>query len=176
MDAIPTRALAAKDVEVKSISPYGIARSTVSEKPLDAEEIRKYDAWFKASMYLCLGMLYLRENPLLKAPLKVEHLKARLLGHWGSDAGQAFTWMHFNRLIKKYDLNALFVSGPGHGAPAVLSQSYLEGVYSEVYPYMSESEESDPMLHPRPQVRSTKVVNSDTLFPTLSVPFSTTRA
>ena len=141
MDAIPTRAPAGKDVEVKSISPYGIARSTVSEKPLDAEEIRKYDAWFKASMYLCLGMLYLRENPLLKAPLKVEHLKARLLGHWGSDAGQAFTWMHFNRLIKKYDLNALFVSGPGHGAPAVLSQSYLEGVYSEVYPYMSESEE-----------------------------------
>ena len=141
MDAIPTRALAAKDVEVKSISPYGIARSTVSEKPLDAEEIRKYDAWFKASMYLCLGMLYLRENPLLKAPLKVEHLKARLLGHWGSDAGQAFTWMHFNRLIKKYDLNALFVSGPGHGAPAVLSQSYLEGVYSEVYLEMSENEE-----------------------------------
>lgn len=132
---------AAKDVEVKSISPYGVARSTVSGKPLDAEEIRKYEAWFKASMYLCLGMLYLRENPLLKEPLKVEHLKARLLGHWGSDAGQAFTWMHFNRLIKKYDLNALFVSGPGHGAPAVLSQSYLEGVYSEVYPDMAENEE-----------------------------------
>ena len=132
---------AAEDVEVKSISPYGIARSTVSEKPLDAEELRKYEAWFKASMYLCLGMLYLRDNPLLKEPLKVEHLKARLLGHWGSDAGQAFTWMHFNRLIKKYDLNALFVSGPGHGAPAVLSQSYLEGVYSEVYPDKSETEE-----------------------------------
>jgi len=132
---------AADEVVAKSISPYGIARSTVAEKPLDAEELRKYDAWFRASMYLCLGMLYLRDNPLLKEPLKVEHLKARLLGHWGSDAGQAFTWMHFNRLITKYNLDALFVSGPGHGAPAVLSQSYLEGVYSEVYPDKSETEE-----------------------------------
>jgi xylulose-5-phosphate/fructose-6-phosphate phosphoketolase len=128
--------------EEKSISCYGAARSSFTdEKPLNAEEVRKYEAWFSASMYLCLGMLYLRENALLKEPLKKEHLKARLLGHWGSDAGQVFTWMHFNRLIKKYDLNALFVSGPGHGAPAVLSQSYLEGVYSEVYPDKSENEE-----------------------------------
>ncbi|KAJ5790378.1 uncharacterized protein N7518_007389 [Penicillium psychrosexuale] len=117
-----------------SISAYGEARSTVEGKPLDAETIRKMNAWFRASMYLCLGMLYLRDNPLLEEPLKLEHLKARLLGHWGSDAGQAFTWMHMNRLIKKYDLDVLFVSGPGHGAPAILSQSYLEGVYSEVYP------------------------------------------
>src|ERR1700691_297880 len=101
--------------EEKSISCYGAARSNFTdEKPLNAEEVRKYDAWFSASMYLCLGMLYLRENALLKEPLKKEHLKARLLGHWGSDAGQVFTWMHFNRLIKKYDLDALFVSGPGH--------------------------------------------------------------
>jgi xylulose-5-phosphate/fructose-6-phosphate phosphoketolase len=128
-------------VEAKSISPFGVARSTVSGKPLSAEELRKYDAWFRASMYLCLGMLYLRENALLTEPLKVEHLKARLLGHWGSDAGQSFTWMHMNRLIKKYDLNALFVSGPGHGAPAVLSSSYMEGVYSEVYPEISEDTE-----------------------------------
>ncbi|KAH6669589.1 XFP N-terminal domain-containing protein [Halenospora varia] len=128
------------NVEVKSISPYGVARSTCEDKPLDPEEIRKLDAYFRASMYLCLGMLYLKENPLLKEPLTKSHLKARLLGHWGSDAGQAFTWMHFNRLIKKYELDALFVSGPGHGAPAVLSQSYLEGVYSEVYPSMSENE------------------------------------
>jgi xylulose-5-phosphate/fructose-6-phosphate phosphoketolase len=128
-------------VAVESISAYGTARSTVSDKPLNSEEVRKIEAYFRASMYLCLGMIHLRENPLLKEPLKKEQLKARLLGHWGSDAGQAFTWMHFNRLIKKYDLDALFVSGPGHGAPAILSQAYLEGTYSEVYPDMSENEE-----------------------------------
>ncbi|PYH79053.1 D-xylulose 5-phosphate/D-fructose 6-phosphate phosphoketolase [Aspergillus uvarum CBS 121591] len=121
-----------------SISAYGAARSTIKGEPLDAEEIRKTDAYFRASLYLCLGMLYLRENVLLREPLKKEHLKARLLGHWGSDAGQSFTWIHMNRLIKKYDLNVLFVSGPGHGAPGILSQSYLEGVYSEVYPDKSE--------------------------------------
>jgi xylulose-5-phosphate/fructose-6-phosphate phosphoketolase len=132
---------AADEVVAKSISPYGIARSTVEGKPLTAEDVRKMDAYFRASMYLCLGMLYLRENALLKEPLKVEHLKARLLGHWGSDAGQSFTWLHMNRLIKKYDLDALFVSGPGHGAPGIISQSYLEGVYSEVYPDKAETEE-----------------------------------
>lgn len=132
---------AADEVKVESISAYGVARSTVTEKPLDAEEIRKYDAYFNASLYLCLGMLYLKDNPLLTKPLDKANLKARLLGHWGSDAGQVFTWMHFNRLIKKYDLDALFVSGPGHGAPAVLSQAYLEGTYTEVYPDKTEDEE-----------------------------------
>lgn len=99
------------------------------------------NAYFRASLYLCLGMLYLRDNPLLQEPLKREHLKQRLLGHWGSDAGQSFTWIHMNRLIKKYDLDTLFISGPGHGAPGVLSQSYLEGVYSEVYPDKTEDAE-----------------------------------
>ncbi|KAJ5446657.1 Xylulose 5-phosphate/Fructose 6-phosphate phosphoketolase [Penicillium cf. griseofulvum] len=132
--------MASKSAE-KSISAYGEARSTVEGKPLDAETVRKMNAYFRASMYLCLGMLYLRENPLLAEPLKLEHLKSRLLGHWGSDAGQSFTWMHMNRLIKKYDLDVLFVSGPGHGAPGIISQSYLEGVYSEVYPDKSEDTE-----------------------------------
>ena len=126
--------------EIESISAYGTARSTVSGQTLDAEDIRKLNAYFKASLYLCLGMLYLKDNPLLKQPLSKEHLKARLLGHWGSDAGQIFSWMHFNRMIKRYDLDAIFISGPGHGAPAVLSQSYLEGVYSEVYPSITEDE------------------------------------
>ena len=83
-------------------------------------------------------MLYLLENPLLREPLKPEHIKNRLLGHWGSDPGQTFTWVHLNRLIKKYDLDLIYLSGPGHGAPATLSNSYLEGVYSEVYPDKSE--------------------------------------
>ncbi|PLB54147.1 putative phosphoketolase, partial [Aspergillus steynii IBT 23096] len=130
----------ASNSEPLSLSAYGAARSTISGKLLSADEIRKTNAYFRASLYLCLGMLYLRENPLLKEPLKLEHIKARLLGHWGSDAGQSFTWMHMNRLIKKYDLDVLFVSGPGHGAPGILSQSYLEGVYSEVYPDKGEDE------------------------------------
>ena len=96
------------------------------------------DAYWRACNYLCVGMLYLLENPLLREPLKVEHIKNRLLGHWGSDPGQTFTWVHLNRLIKKYDLDLIYISGPGHGAPATLSNSYLEGVYSEVYPDKSE--------------------------------------
>jgi len=123
---------------VEAISAYGTARSTIKGSPLSPEELNKIDAYWRASLYLCVGMLYLKENPLLREPLKPEHTKARLLGHWGSDGGQAFTYIHFNRLINKYDLNAIFISGPGHGAPAVLSQAYLEGTYSEVYPDKSE--------------------------------------
>jgi len=122
----------------QAISAYGQARSTITGTPLSPDELEKIDAYWRASLYLSMGMLYLKENPLLREPLKREHIKARLLGHWGSDAGQSFTYIHFNRLINKYDLNAIFLSGPGHGAPAVLSNSYLEGTYSEVYPTMSE--------------------------------------
>ena len=121
-----------------AISAYGTARSTVQGAPLSPEELREIDDYWRASLYLCLGMLYLQDNPLLREPLKIEHIKPRMLGHWGSDAGQCFTYIHFNRLINKYDLNAIYVSGPGHGAPAVLSQGYLEGTYSEVYPDKTE--------------------------------------
>lgn len=122
----------------QSISSYGPARSTIKGAPLSPQELANIDAYWRASLYLCLGMLYLKDNPLLREPLAPEHTKPRLLGHWGSDAGQAFTYIHFNRLINKYDLNAIFISGPGHGAPAVLSQAYLEGTYSEIYPEKSE--------------------------------------
>ncbi|KAK9234748.1 XFP N-terminal domain-containing protein [Lipomyces kononenkoae] len=132
---------ASDDFSAESISAYGTARSTVKGTPLSKEEVKKVDDYFKASLYLCLGMLYLKQNPLLQESLKAEHLKTRLLGHWGSDAGQIFTYIHFNRLIKKYDLDSIFISGPGHGAPAVLSQAYLEGTYSEVYPDKSEDSE-----------------------------------
>jgi xylulose-5-phosphate/fructose-6-phosphate phosphoketolase len=97
------------------------------------------DAYWRACNYCCVGMLYLRANPLLREPLKVEHIKNRLLGHWGSDPGQTFTWVHLNRLIKKYGLDLIYISGPGHGAPATLSNSYLEGVYSEIYPDKSQN-------------------------------------
>jgi xylulose-5-phosphate/fructose-6-phosphate phosphoketolase len=122
----------------KSISAYGPARSTIKGTPLSPDELRKIDAYWQASLYLCLGMLYLKGNPLLRESLKLEHIKPRLLGHWGSDAGQCFTYIHFNRLVNKYDLNTIYISGPGHGAPSVLSQAYLEGTYSEIYPDKSE--------------------------------------
>ena len=118
-----------------------IAAKVSSRKPLAAEELRKMDAYWRACNYLCVGMLYLLENPLLKQPLQPEHIKQRLLGHWGSDPGQTFTWVHLNRLIKKYDLDMIYISGPGHGAPATLSNAYLEGTYSEVYPDKSQDEE-----------------------------------
>lgn len=125
--------------EDKQLSPFGPARATVSDQPLSKEEVNNYIKYWHASLYLCLGSLYLKHNPLLQEPLKLEHIKPRLLGHWGSDAGQSFTYIHMNRLIKKYDLDAFFVSGPGHGAPAVLTNSWLEGVYEEVYPEKGQS-------------------------------------
>jgi xylulose-5-phosphate/fructose-6-phosphate phosphoketolase len=113
----------------------------ISDGPLDRAELQKMDAYWRASLYLCVGMIYLRDNPLLRQPLQIEHVKKRLLGHWGTDPGQTFTWVHLNRMIKKYDLNLIYVSGPGHGAPAVLANAYLEGTYSEVYPDRSADAE-----------------------------------
>ena len=112
--------------------------SAISRQVLSKDELRKIDAYWRACNYLCVGMLYLHENPLLREPLKPAHIKERLLGHWGSDPGQTFIWVHLNRVIKKYGLDVMYISGPGHGAPAVLANSYLEGVYSEVYPDRSQ--------------------------------------
>src|SRR3954447_10816392 len=116
------------------------AASAVHENPapLSVEELRKIDAYWRACNYLAAGMIYLRDNPLLREPLKVEHIKSRLLGHWGSSPGLSFTYIHLNRLIKKYDLDAIFMAGPGHGAPGVLGPVYLEGTYSEIFPNKSE--------------------------------------
>jgi xylulose-5-phosphate/fructose-6-phosphate phosphoketolase len=114
--------------------------SSPTAEPLSADELRRMDAYWRACNYLCAGMIYLRNNPLLKQPLEPEHFKHRLLGHWGSDPGQTFAWVHLNRLIRKYDLNMIYISGPGHGAPAVISNCYLEGTYSEIYPEKSEDE------------------------------------
>jgi xylulose-5-phosphate/fructose-6-phosphate phosphoketolase len=112
----------------------------VSNPSLSSEELRKIDAYWRACNYLCAGMIYLRDNPLLRQPLRPEHFKNRLLGHWGSDPGQTFTWVHLNRVIKKYDLDMIYISGPGHGAPAVMSNAYLEGTYSEIYSDKSQDE------------------------------------
>jgi xylulose-5-phosphate/fructose-6-phosphate phosphoketolase len=124
-----------------SISAYGKARSTVQGTPLSVDELRRTDAYWRATLYLALGMIYLEGNPLLREPLRSEHIKKRLLGHWGSDPGLSFTYVHLNRLIKKYDLDMIFIAGPGHGAPGVIANAYLEGTYSEIYPDKSEDAE-----------------------------------
>jgi xylulose-5-phosphate/fructose-6-phosphate phosphoketolase len=123
------------------LSAYGPARSTISGTPLSADELRKMHAYWRACNYLTLGMIYLQENPLLKEPLKAEHIKNRLLGHWGSSPGLAFIYIHLNRLIKKHDLDMIYLAGPGHGAPGILGPVYLEGSYSEIYTDKSEDEQ-----------------------------------
>jgi xylulose-5-phosphate/fructose-6-phosphate phosphoketolase len=124
--------------EAQSITAYGPARSTVEGSPLEPQELHRMHAYWNATLFLSAGMIYLRDNPLLRDPLKAEHVKRRLLGHWGSDPGMSLTYIHLNRLIKKYDLNVIFVAGPGHGAPALISNVYLEGAYSEIYSDVSE--------------------------------------
>jgi xylulose-5-phosphate/fructose-6-phosphate phosphoketolase len=117
------------------------AAGQLPEATLTADELRRMDAYWRACNYLSAGMIYLRDNPLLREPLKADHIKNRLLGHWGSDPGQSLVWVHLNRLIKKFDLDVIYLSGPGHGAPATLANSYLEGVYSEVYPDRTHDDE-----------------------------------
>ena len=115
-----------------------MATLTTPSPALTPDELRRIDAYWLAANYLCGGMIFLRDNPLLREPLKPEHIKNRLLGHWGSDPGQSFIWVHLNRLIKKYSLDVIYIAGPGHGAPATLANGYLEGHYSEVYPECSQ--------------------------------------
>src|SRR5579885_1808271 len=127
--------------EIAELSPYSSTRSTITTKPLTAEELRKTEIYWRACNYLSLGMIYLQDNPLLREPLKPGHIKNRLLGHWGSSPGLSFIYIHLNRLIKKYDLDMIFLAGPGHGAPGVLGPTYLEGTYSEIYPEKSQDPE-----------------------------------
>jgi xylulose-5-phosphate/fructose-6-phosphate phosphoketolase len=108
--------------------------------PLSAEELRRMDAYWRAANYLSVGQIYLMDNPLLKEPLQLKHVKPRLLGHWGTTPGQNFLYVHLNRVIKEYDLNMLYISGPGHGGPALVANAYLEGTYSEVYPNIGQDE------------------------------------
>jgi xylulose-5-phosphate/fructose-6-phosphate phosphoketolase len=116
-------------------------RTTTEHNVLSSEEVRKIHAYWRACNYLAVGMIYLKDNPLLKEPLTEEHVKPRLLGHWGSSPGLSFLYVHLNRVIKKNDLDMIYLAGPGHGAPGVLGPVYLEGTYSEVYPDKSEDEE-----------------------------------
>src|SRR5438094_6085054 len=101
---------------------------------LSAEELRLIDAYWRAANYLSVGQVYLLDNPLLREPLRPEHIKPRLLGHFGTTPGLNFIYAHMNRVIRARDLNAIFIAGPGHGGPGVVANTYLEGTYTEVYP------------------------------------------
>jgi xylulose-5-phosphate/fructose-6-phosphate phosphoketolase len=109
--------------------------------PAVAEELQLLDAYWRACNYLSVGMIYLKDNPLLREPLRPDHVKHRLLGHWGASPALSFVWVHLNRMIVRHDLDVIFVAGPGHGAPGVLGPAYLEGTYSEIYPDKSEDVE-----------------------------------
>jgi len=113
----------------------------MTNSTLTDAELRSINAYWRACNYLAAGMIYLQDNPLLREPLEPRHIKHRLLGHWGSSPGLSFIYIHLNRLIKRYDLNTIFLAGPGHGAPGVLAPTYLEGTYSEIYPNKSEDEQ-----------------------------------
>ncbi|PHJ67347.1 phosphoketolase [Nostoc linckia z18] len=114
---------------------------SIQSKPLSAEELRKINAYWCAANYLSVGQIYLLDNPLLKEPLKLEQVKPRLLGHWGTTPGLNFVYVHLNRVIKKYDLNMIYIAGPGHGGPGLVANTYLEGTYSEYYPNISQDAE-----------------------------------
>ena len=134
-------AINASTLKNDNISSFGPARATIAGTPLTAEELAQTHAFWRACNYLALGMIYLQDNPLLREPLQPEHIKNRLLGHWGASPALSFVYTHMNRAIRKYDLDAIFLAGPGHGAPGVLGPVYLEGSYSEVYPDKSLDEE-----------------------------------
>ena len=128
---------------------------------LTPELLDKMDAYWRAANYVSVGQIFLCDNPLLKRPLTLADVKHMLLGHWGTTPGQNFIYVHLNRVIKKYDLDMIYVSGPGHGGPAVVGSTYLEGTYSEIYPDVSQDEagpsEALPSVfvsgrHPEPRV------------------------
>jgi xylulose-5-phosphate/fructose-6-phosphate phosphoketolase len=119
----------------------GTVKVAASQNPLSSEEQARMNAYWRAANYLSVGQIYLLANPLLREPLKIEHIKPRLLGHWGTTPGLNFIYVHMNRAIKKFDLNCIYIAGPGHGGPGMVANTYLEGTYSEFYPNIQQSEE-----------------------------------
>lgn len=127
---------------IPAAKPVAKTSTRMSKKgPLSPDTVRKMDAWWRAANYLAAGQLYLLDNPLLQKPLKAEHLKKTIVGHWGTCPGQNFIYTHLNRIIVKYDLNMIYLSGPGHGGNAMVAQDYLDGSYSEIYPNISQDKE-----------------------------------
>ncbi len=117
-----------------------------ADKPLSPDLLRRMNAYWRAANYLAVGQIYLYDNPLLKKPLALEHIKPRLLGHWGTTPGLNFIYVHLNRIIVQHDLNVIYVTGPGHGGPALVANTYLEGTYSELYPNITQDEQGMKQL------------------------------
>src|SRR5450631_3631993 len=124
-----------------SSSTVGSIKPTENRQPLSPEELRKIHAYWRAANYLSVGQIYLYANALLREPLKLEHIKPRLLGHWGTTPGLNFIYAHLNRVIRASDLNVIYICGPGHGGPGMVANTYLEGTYSEVYPHIGRDSE-----------------------------------
>ncbi len=159
----------------------------MNTRTLSPELLQKMDAYWRAANYLSVGQIYLFDNPLLKRPLELTDIKHMLLGHWGTTPGQNFVYVHLNRIIKKFDLDMIYVSGPGHGGPAVVGNTYLEGTYSEIYPditqdevglqklfLQSRSQGGFPATRPRSvRARSTRAASSAIRSVIRSAPYST---
>jgi xylulose-5-phosphate/fructose-6-phosphate phosphoketolase len=138
-------------ISTREMKKFGRARHLTSSQsrpstthvngPLNTDLLRKIDAWWRAANYLSVGQTYLYDNPLLKKPLKKEHVKPRLVGHWGTTPGLNFIYVHLNRVIKERDLNMIYIIGPGHGGPGIVANTWLEGTYSEIYPNILQDEE-----------------------------------
>ena len=153
------------------------------------QDLELIDAYWRAANYLSVGQIYLLDNPLLRQPLRPEHVKPRLLGHWGTTPGLNLLYAHMNRVIKERDLNALYVTGPGHGGPGLVANAYLEGTYSEVYSSIGQDEDGlralfrqfsfpggiPAMSHPRRPDPSTRAANLATRWCTPMAPRLTTR-
>src|SRR5689334_7302523 len=136
----------ATSTRVSSETVQPARKAAISDQLLSAEELRKMDAYWEAANYLSVGQIYLYDNPLLREPLKLEHVKPRLLGHWGTTPGLNFIYVHLNRVIQRYDLNVIYITGPGHGGPGLVANTYLEGTYSELYPAVSQDAEGMKLL------------------------------
>src|SRR5262245_47570314 len=130
-----------KGVSMTTVVPADFTKLSVSTQTLSPEELREMNAYWRAANYLSVGQIYLYANPLLREPFKLGHVKLRLLGHWGTTPGLNFIYVHCNRIIKKFDLNMIFICGPGHGGPGMVANTYLEGTYTEFYPHIQQNEE-----------------------------------
>jgi xylulose-5-phosphate/fructose-6-phosphate phosphoketolase len=133
--------LAPRPPQAAAICSSFSPRSGAMADTLSPQQLRDLDAYWRAANYLSVGQIYLYANPLLREPLRIEHVKPRLLGHWGTTPGQNFIYAHLNRVIKQYGLNVVYISGPGHGGPALVANTYLEGTYTERYPSITQDEE-----------------------------------
>src|SRR6202050_5625493 len=127
-------------MKTATLMPELVDEPAANTGALAPDLLQKINAYWRAANYLSVGQIYLYDNPLLKEPLKLSHVKPLVVGHWGTTPGQNFIYVHLNRIIKKYDLDMFYVAGPGHGGPAIVGNVYLEGTWSEIYPNVTQEE------------------------------------